>query len=809
MRPLEIKTEKLTGWDVVYKSFDPAGEKLRESLCTLGNGYLGLRGAASGKSHSEDHYPGTYIAGLFNTLPTMVAGKKIFNEDLVNCPNPLLFSFRANKKKWTDSDETELLSHSQKLDLKVGLLLTTQRVKDRSGNITVIREKRIVSMKHPHLVCLQYDITPKNYSGELLIRSSIDGTVENSGVPRYRSLNSKHLLPISSGLSQHGILHLTMKTNQSGIEISTASKIKIFRGQRLTKPRVRLVKEKKKTSCELRVPAKKNETIRVEKTCAIFTSKDNISGSAKANAIKTALKAPSFSILEKSQKETWSKLWEKCDIKIQGDLFAQTVIRFHIFHLIQSASKNNIGIDAGLGPRGLHGEAYRGHIFWDEIFFLPFFNSHLPETAEALLLYRYNRLGEARKYARKSGYHGAMFPWQSGSSGKEETQSIHLNPMSGKWGPDLSRNQRHVSFAIAYNAWQHWVITGNRKFLASCGAEIILSIAKFSASLSVYDKTDGKYHTEGLMGPDEFHEKLPSSGSAGLRDNSYSNVFIVWTLLRAFDVLNLLSTEQSQKIKKKAGISAADLKKWSDISQKMNVTINPRGIISQFDGYFGLKELNWKAYRKKYGNIHRLDRILKSEGKSPDDYKVAKQADVLMLFYLFPADELHQLLSGSVCNFNKKLLRENYTYYETRTSHGSTLSKVVHCYVSHLLGMDKTSINWFTNVLEADIHDAKNGTTLEGIHTGIMGGSIDLALRAFAGVVIEKDQITVQPRLPAAWKQMDFCFQVRDVLVNMKVSNKSVRITTEKQKPGAKELVFIIKNKEITVPHKKRVSVKL
>ena len=189
---------------------------------------------------------------------------------------------------------------------------------------------------------------------------------------------------------------------------------------------------------------------------------------------------------------------------------------------MQTASTHNTLIDAGLPARGLHGEAYRGHIFWDSLFVMHFFNLHLPNVAKSLLIYRYRRLAQARQSAKINGFRGAMFPWQSGLSGREETPVSHLNPLSGKWGPDYSHFQRHVSFAIAYNIWEYWQRTNDLDFLKHHGAEMILSIAQFGASLTKYSPQDGRYHIEGVMGPDEFHEKLPHRGKPGFKDNAYT-----------------------------------------------------------------------------------------------------------------------------------------------------------------------------------------------------------------------------------------------------------------------------------------------
>jgi trehalose/maltose hydrolase-like predicted phosphorylase len=152
------------------------------------------------------------------------------------------------------------------------------------------------------------------------------------------------------------------------------------------------------------------------------------------------------------------------------------VLRLHNLHLIQTTSPHVMDLDTGVPARGLHGEAYRGHIFWDELFVFPLFNLRMPEITCALLRYRYRRLSEARRAAREAGYRGAMYPWQSGSNGREESQRLHLNPHSGNWLPHNSRLQRHINVAVAYNVWQHYQTTRDTEFLAFYGAEMIFEI---------------------------------------------------------------------------------------------------------------------------------------------------------------------------------------------------------------------------------------------------------------------------------------------------------------------------------------------
>src|SRR6056297_3042947 len=172
--------------------------------------------------------------------------------------------------------------------------------------------------------------------------------------------------------------------------------------------------------------------------------------------MKELRKIVSYDSMRDESMAEWEKLWKEMDVEVDGDRFSQKLLRLHMAHLMVSASPHNVNIDAGVTARGLHGEAYRGHIFWDELYILPFYFIHFPDVAKSLLMYRYRRLDKARKYANEYGYEGAMFPWQSGSSGREETQTLHLNPVSGKWGPDHSMLQRHVSLAIAFNVWQYY-----------------------------------------------------------------------------------------------------------------------------------------------------------------------------------------------------------------------------------------------------------------------------------------------------------------------------------------------------------------
>ncbi|MEA3369575.1 MAG: glycosyl hydrolase family 65 protein [Candidatus Ratteibacteria bacterium] len=780
-------------WKLVYDHFKPAEEGLREALCTLGNGHFGTRGAASESAASRIHYPGTYIAGVYNKLATNIAGRVVSSEDLVNCPNWLFLTFRIGEDDWVIPSKNNVLSYRQELDFQKAILSRKIRFQDDRGRITIIETQRIVHLKEPHSAAIRYIIIPENYHGEIFIRAGLDGTVRNTGVARYRQLNSKHLRPHSLGSFSKNGIYLSMKTSQSGIEICEAAKVRIFSKGKELKPLERiLIKEKKAIYQEFKISVRKRQAYEIEKIVSIYTSRDQGIRSFRTRAVNSVKISPRFNSLLASHIKAWAALWKKFDIQIEGDTFSQKALRLHIFHLLQTVSIHHCLIDAGVPARGLHGEAYRGHIFWDELFVMPFFNLHTPEISKALLLYRYRRLRPARKYAREKGYRGAMFPWQSGSTGIEETPANHLNPISGKWGPDYSRFQRHISFAIAYNVCQYWRMTGDRDFLTLYGAEMILSIARFGASLSQYDPADKKYHTTGIMGPDEFHERFPGWVTSGFKDNAYTNLLIVWTLLKARRILAILPEKHKVRIFRKLRLKEKEINRWEEITRRMNIIINDAGIISQFDRYFSLKELDWKAYRARYGRIQRIDRILKAEGKSPNEYKIAKQADVLMMFYLFPLDEIKDLFNRLGYKFDSDLLKKNYEYYIKRTSHGSTLSKVVHCYIAHLLGRDRESWKWFLKVLKSDIDDTQGGTTPEGIHTGVMGGSVDIVLRGFAGINLGTEIIKITPNLPEGWRSIKLKILYQRIWISLSITKNHITVLIAGSKSKSAAIPFYI-----------------
>lgn len=787
----------MNGWSLAYEGFNPDQERLREALCTLGNGYFATRGAAPEARADEIHYPGTYLAGGYNRLNTDIAGHVIENEDLVNIPNWLPLTFRIEEGNWFSARAVDLLEYRQELNVREGMLHRTIRFQDSQGRITKIVERRFVHLGFQHLAGLEWTLTAENWSGPLSICSALDGDVVNAGVQRYQALNGKHLEFVEfSGAGEDGI-YLKVKTNQSQLFIAETARTQLFfEDQKLAVER-RPYQEHAFIAQECTVDMTTSRSLRIEKIVALYTSRDRGISECGLRAREAITYAPRFTTLVDSHVKRWNRLWQRCDISMEDHHQSQGVLRLHVFHLLQTTSPNTIDLDVGVPARGLHGEAYRGHIFWDELFIFPLLNLRVPDITRALLRYRYRRLNQARINARTAGHQGALFPWQSGSDGREESQMLHLNPQSGRWTSDHSRLQRHVNSAIAYNVWQYYQVTGDWEFLSFYGAEMILEIARFWASLATYNQSLDRYEILKVMGPDEYHDRYPGAEEPGLNNNAYTNIMAVWVLCRALEVLTILSDDYRVELRDVLGITKDEIQLWEDISHKMRVVVHEKDIISQFEGYDQLEEFDWERYRQKYGNIQRLDRILETEGDSTNRYKLSKQADVLMLFYLFSSEELRVLSRRLGYSFKYETIPHNIDYYLKRTSDGSSLSRMVHSWVMARSDRERA---WklFTEALEVDVADIQGGTTPEGIHLGAMAGTVDLIQRAHTGIETRGETLFMNPLLPTELSRLALCIYYRGHSLSINITRKKLNIISRRGraqsiKIGIKKKIYRLK----------------
>lgn len=747
-------------WKLSFDDWDLSEELLREALCTLGNGYFATRGSAEECALSPAHYPGTYLAGGYNRLKTMIADREIENEDLINWPNWLPLTFRCDEGGWFDLSNVKIQQYIQDLDMENGLLKRCVKFQDDDSREFELKTQRFVSMDNAHIGAIQWNLKSTNWSGRLIVKSSLWIEMKNMGVERYRELNNKHIeVRRKKVLTQNSFLVESL-SNQSEILMGQAVRTTLCLEDKICDISGKSYDTSQDYGQIFEIELPQNKNLTIEKVMTLYTSKDHTCSHPSLESRRLLIRLPGFDQILLSHTKQWGRLWSMCDIDLPGNPRETKLLRLHIFHLLQTVSFKTIDMDVGIPARGLHGEAYRGHIFWDEVFILPFLNLRVPEIARSLLMYRYRRLDEARSNARSEGFEGAMFPWQSGSNGEEASQLVHLNPKSGRWLSDETNKQRHINGIIVYNVWKYYQSTKDHEFLSFFGVEMVLEIARFWISHLSFNEVRRRYDIKGVVGPDEFHTKYPDRESIGIDNNAYTNYLASWSIRTAVHLYRKLADDRKAEILSILSVSENDLIRWEEMSRKIFLPIKDDGRMEQFEGFEDLKELNWKSYRQKYGNIQRVDRILEAEGDSANYYKVNKQCDVLMLYYLFSPDELIDGFSWLNYSFDSESIPKNIDYHLGLSTNGSTLSRIVHAWVLSRYDVER-SWKWFNRALESDIADLQGGTTQEGIHLGAMASTVDLVQRCFAGLEVRHDILWITPHLPQEITAMSFRIRFR------------------------------------------------
>ena len=764
-------------WVLRFDSFDPASEGDREALCTLGNGYWGTRGSAAETSADKVHYPGTYFAGVFNRVTTDFGTHSADDEHLVNAPNWLPLRIKTSTGAWLHPLTSEIRFYSQELDLRTAVLTRTVRYRHDGDKTTLVTSRRFVSLASPHIAVSQTTIEAENWSGPLTVQSALDGAVSNQNVEEDELLTHVHLAPLLAKELDAETVLLEVTTTQSAITIAMAQRTRVFDGDRQTDVSRELVTEGTAwIAHQFDVRLSSGHPIRVDKTVVSATSRDRAIESPGDAVQRWIGRAPDPSELEREHCEKWRVLWANFAVAMESDNPTRSLdLNVNIFHVLQTVASAETGADVGIPARGLHGEGYRGHIFWDEMFVYPMITLRRPDLSRSLIGYRYRRLGEAQAAAQAEGHRGAMFPWQSGMDGRELTPTELFNPRNRRWMADNSHRERHVGLAIAYSVWQLYEATGDTDFLIRRGAELIFEVARFFVSLATYDPIDDRYDIDGVMGPDEFHDGNPGSPGSGVRNNAYTNVMTAWVLRRALQLSTILKGRDSGPLWERVNLCKSETQLWKKVSHRLRVIFHSDGVISQFEGYEALPEFDWDGYRARYGNLGRLDLILNAEGGSTNDYRLSKQADVLMLLYLFSAEELRGILADLGYPFPASAVVRTVDFYIARSARGSTLSNVVESWVE--ARRDRTR-SWVIlgRALASDLVSSPGGTTHEGVHLGAMAGSVDMAIRCYAGLEIRDNILWLHPALPAELHSVSFVLNYREQCIRIELTQDRLRV---------------------------------
>ncbi len=820
-------------WVLTYDSFNPDTEGHRESVCAVGNGYFSTRAAAPESRDDGVHYPGTYLAGAYNRLKSKVGKEELEFEELVNMPNWLSVTFKIEDGEWFDLRNVEIIQYSQKLQLKEGVVYRDIKFRDLRGRESSLSQKWFVHLRQAHMAGIQSILTAHNWAGTVTIRSAIDGRVENNGTRKDPRMSKKHLEPNGSTAGDDTLL-LKMITSESRITVAMAARHTLTNSEGTEIDlKDKYIVEPDFVAQDMSVKIAEGQAIDLKKIVSICSSRDPATSEAGLAARRILEDSEDFSALLGEQIDIWGNYWRNYDLFIEtteehSKMQPSLVVHLNSFHAMQAATNNIVDFDCGIPARGLTGEGYQGHIFWDDLFMFSFINLRTPNITRALLKYRYRRLPEARKIAASMGARGACFPWQSGSTGREETPPFVWIPELNHWAPDHTHLELHVNAAIAYNIWQYYQVTESLEFMHAYGAEILLEIARFFATFSKYNKKTDRFEIHGVIGPDEYHNGYPNAKEPGINNNAYTNVMVAWTLSTALQMLKVLPQDYREQLSHRLRITTEEIELWERISRRMYVPFINDGIIAQFDGYEKLEEFPWHV--DNHPDMKQVEVALRKNGLVLNPYKLSKQPDVLMLFYVFSGDELGELFKQLGYRWGTKMIAANIEYYMPRTANTSTLSRVALAWVLSRMNrrgswdlvekiapvrkdpnaaapVSQQPQSWkiFLEALGSDLFDIEGGsTTREGIHMAAMSGTLDIIQRCYGGIVTRNDVLWLNPQLPAALTRLSFNLHYRGQALELDITHESIKIivshsSAQKIKIGFRDRVYALNSGDTKV----------
>ncbi|HEY2052248.1 MAG TPA: glycosyl hydrolase family 65 protein [Caulobacteraceae bacterium] len=480
---------------------------------------------------------------------------------------------------------------------------------------------------------------------------------------------------------------------------------------------------------------------------------------AKArSACKTAADEGRVDLIARHN-QAWDELWALSDVEVDGDPAAQQALRFAVYHL--NSATNPADPAVSIGARGLTGDDYNGHVFWDtEAFCLAFYTLTWPEAARSLLTYRHRGLAGARAKATRLGWRGAYYAWESADTGEEATPSHGTDPMGRRVDIYSGRNEAHIGADIALATWRYWRATGDDAFFREQGAEILLETARFWASRARLE-ADGAHHIRGVEGPDEYHQSVD--------DNAFTNVTARWNLRRGLETAAVLRTRWPNcyaALSAALDLTAEELGAWKDIAATLVTGLDRRsGVYEQFAGFFKLERMDLSRYRSARKP---MDVILGAERTQRT--QVIKQPDVVALMHRLP--DLFGQESGLA----------NFHAYEPLCAHGSSLSEVTHALVAARLGESETALRYFHRAADIDLGpDASRSRG--GVHMGALGGLWQTAVFGFGGLSARGGVVVLDPHLPPGWTRLAFPIRWRERALKFQIQPDMVQVTLEAGEP--------------------------
>ena len=722
------------GWVLTHEGYNVLTENAVESRFALGNGFLGMRASrpvsrgptwVSWLGHIRwASWPRCYVAGLFdrpNTVPPVPALVPVADWShvtLVLDGNPQLLL------------DGEFLASVRQLDMRRGILLSDLSYRAHAGITINSGELRLVSLAD-RAVALQ------------LLRFSLDRDGIDVTLEANFAMAGMGMEPLQLDRDV-----CAWRTEGSGKAVAMAGSVTLRADGRP------LVPERSfSLRWNWRWRSVAGQVLELDRLVTVARS-DRLADDPAPVATDALARSRALGwrgVLA-AHETAWQQHWDASDIIIEGDDEVQEAVRFAVYHLTSAANPEDEYVS--VGARGLTGDAYFGHVFWDtEIYLLPFYVAVWPEAARALLMYRYHTLPGARAKADAMGYRGALYAWESADTGEETTPERVIGADGEQVAILTGRMEHHISADIAYAVWQYWRFTGDDAFFLRAGAEILLETARFWASRAVVE-ADDKRHIRHVIGPDEYHEDVD--------DNAFTNVMARWNISRGLEAIEVLRERwpnRAAALREKLALGDEELADWRDAVSRIVSGLDPAtGIYEQFAGFHALQPLDLAAYADRKVPI---DVVIGRELTRGS--QVVKQADVVALIALLP-DE-----------FPGAAAKANFRYHEPRCAHGSSLSAGIHALVAARLGETETALRFLHQAAAADLELDPNSAG--GIRIAGLGSLWQAIVLGFAGLDLKGDMLGIDPRLPPDWRGLSFRMCWRGRAVALRIAGRTVNAT--------------------------------